>query len=293
MSVLLSVILRLVFWVGVMCLIAGIVLVGPRRLYDLAHDFVPILRDAKPQITMLLAVLIASALGRGALQSVSEVVGFRMTGTIYALEGGFVAWMQANYVTPELTFYFSWIYIYGYVFLLVFPFIAYAALPRTTAFKRLIVAYALNYGIGLLFYTLILAHGPRNVMPDVVTSLLYTFNPDFQALTSEVNENTNVFPSLHTSLAVTAATFGVLTRREYPIWAILSTWLAASVMVSTMYLGIHWLVDVIGGIGLALGCVYLSYRFVDEGDEEDPAETIDASATGDVEGRTPAADGGE
>ena len=269
MSVLLSVVLRLVFWVGVMCLIAGVALVGPRRLYDLAHGVVPILRDAKRQIAGLLVVLVASALGRGALQSLSEVVGFRMTGTIYALEGGFVAWMQANYVTPELTFYFSWIYIYGYVFLLVFPFIAYAALPRTTTFKRLIVAYALNYGIGLLFYTLILAHGPRNVMPDVVTSLLYTFNPDFQALTSEVNENTNVFPSLHTSLAVTAGLFAVLTREEYPAWTPIAVWLALSVTVSTMYLGIHWLVDVIGGVGLAVACVYLSYRIVDPTGERD------------------------
>jgi len=31
-----------------------------------------------------------------------------------------------------------------------------------------------------------------------------------------------------------------------------------------MYLGIHWLTDVIGGTALALGAVYLSYRLVDE-----------------------------
>jgi len=33
---------------------------------------------------------------------------------------------------PELTVYFSAVYVYGYVFLLAFPFLAYLALPRTT-----------------------------------------------------------------------------------------------------------------------------------------------------------------
>ena len=292
MSVLLSVILRLVFWVGVMCFIAGIALIGPRRLYEVAHEVVPILRDAKVPIAGLLVVLVASAVGRGALQTLSELVGFELTGAIFALEGNFVGWIQANFVTTEATIYFSWIYIYGYVFLLVFPFIAYAALPKTTMFKRLIVAYALNYAIGLVIYTLVFAHGPRNL--DVATSLLYSFNPDFQALTSEVNENTNVFPSLHTSLAVTAGVFGILTRREYPIWVWLSVWLAVSVMISTMYLGIHWLIDVIAGIGLALACVYLSYRLIeDEDGAREPDDRPDELAAEPTDGAAVAGDGGD
>ena len=269
MSVLLAVLARIVLWVGAMCLVAGVAIVGPRRLYEFGHEIGSRLAEARRSIAALLGVVAFSAVGRGPLGSVSEVIGFRLTGTIYALEGEFVAWLQATFVTPELTMYFSWVYVYGYVFLLVFPFIAYGALSDTTPLRRLLMAYALNYGIGLLFYTLILAHGPRNVMPDVVTSLLYTFNPDFQVLTFEVNENTNVFPSLHTSLAVTAGLFAVLTREEYPAWTPIAVWLALSVTVSTMYLGIHWLVDVIGGVGLAVACVYLSYRIVDPTGERD------------------------
>jgi len=165
---------------------------------------------------------------------------------------------------PELTVYFSAVYVYGYVFLLAFPFLAYLALPRTTTLKRLVVAYALNYAIGLVLYTVVLAYGPRNVMPDMVTPLLFTHNPGIMALTGEINEATNVFPSLHTSLSVTVGTFAVLTRREYPLWTPIAAWLAVSVVIATMYLGIHWLTDVIGGTALALGAVYLSYRLVDE-----------------------------
>jgi hypothetical protein len=45
-----------------------------------------------------------------------------------------------------------------------------------------------------------------------------------------------------------------------------------------MYLGIHWLTDVIGGIALALGSVYLSYRFVDEEGETDRDVDVDGTA---------------
>jgi membrane-associated phospholipid phosphatase len=276
MSPLLSVVGSLVLWVGGALLVAGAAIVGPHRLARLRTELAPRLWSVRRPLVALGAVLLASAVGRSALQTVSELFGLRLTGLIYAIEGNFVAWVQATFVTPELTVYFSGIYVYGYVFLLVFPFVAYLALPDTTTLKRLIVAYGLNYSIGLVVYTVVYAHGPRNLMPDMVTSLLFTYNPDFMALTSEVNEAANVFPSLHTSLSVTVATFAVLTREEYPRWTPVALWLATSVVIATMYLGIHWLTDVIGGIVLALGCVYLSYRFVDEEGEGEPEGDVDA-----------------
>ena len=275
MNSLLSVVGSLVLWVGGALLVAGATIVGPRRLARLRTELAPRLWSVRQPLAALGAVLLASAIGRGALQTVSELFGLRLTGLIYAIEGDFVAWIQATFVSPELTVYFSGIYVYGYVFLVAFPFVAYLALPDATTLKRLLAAYGLNYSIGLVIYTIVYAHGPRNLMPDTVTSLLFTYNPDFMALTSEVNEAANVFPSLHTSLSVTVATFAVLTREEYPRWTPVALWLSTSVVLATMYLGIHWLTDVIGGIALALGSVHLSYRFVDE------AETTDDEVDGD------------
>ncbi|MES3161559.1 MAG: phosphatase PAP2 family protein [Halorubrum sp.] len=283
MTPLLSVALRVLAWVGALTLVAGVTILGPRRLYDAAGNLARYLLEAKAYVGALLAVLVVSAVGRGALETLSRLVGVELTGLIYAFEGGFVGWLQ-TFATPELTLYFSWVYVYGYAFLLFFPLVAYAALPRSTTLKRLMVAYTLNYAIGLLMYTLVVAHGPRNVMPDLVTSLLYTFNPDFQALTGEINEPTNVFPSLHTSLSVTVAAFAVLTYDEYRVWAPVATWLAASVVVATMYLGIHWAVDVIGGIALALGCVYLSYRIVEWEERSDSDDAAVSAARVDETG---------
>ena len=271
MSPFLSVVTSVVLWVGAALIVAGPAIIGPRRLAELRGDIGSRLWSVRRPAAGLAAVLLVSAVGRSALQTVSELFGLRLTGLIYAIEGDFVAWIQATFVTPELTVYFSGIYVYGYVFLLSFPFVAYLALPDATTLKRLIVAYALNYSIGLVIYTVVYAHGPRNLTPDMVTSLLFTYNPDIMALTSEVNEAANVFPSLHTSLSVTVATFAVLTRGEYPRWTPVALWLSTSVVLATMYLGIHWLTDVVGGVALALGSVYLSYRIVDRAADDEVA----------------------
>jgi len=219
------------------------------------------LSDSKRELVALGVVLVASAVGRSSLQTVSELFGLKLTGFIWALEGNFVEWFQQTYASPELTAYFSWVYVYGYAFLLAFPFVAYLALSRTETLKRLLIAYALNYAIGLVIYTVVFAHGPRNL--DVGASLLFTHNPDFSALTSQVNEATNVFPSLHTSLSVTVALLARRHRSAYPRWFPVAVLVAASIAIATVYLGIHWLTDVVAGVGLAVGSVAFARRYVE------------------------------
>ena len=243
-------------------IVAGVAIVGPRRLRGIARTVPRHLREVAPYMAALGGVLLVSAVAREGLQSVSELYGLYLTGTIFAIEGEFVAWLQ-SYATDEVTRLLSWTYVYGYAFLLVFPLLAYAALEESTQLKRLLAAYTLNYAIGLVVYTIVFAHGPRNVMPDMVTSLLYTTTPDFQYLTTEINVNTNVFPSLHTSLSVTVAALAYRTRDVYPSWAVLSGVLATGVVFSTMYLGIHWALDVVAGIVLALACVWLVCEYID------------------------------
>jgi len=281
MTPFLSVLTSVVAWVAAMLAVASAVVIGPARLRAAWGGLRERIWDVRQAAAILGVVLLASAVGRSSLQTVSKLFGFQATWLISKLEGGFVAWVQATFATPELTAYFSWVYVYGYAFLLAFPVIAYLALPRTTTLRRVLVAYALNYGIGLAFYTLIFAHGPRNVMPNMVTPLLFANHPDVMALTSEVNVESNVFPSLHTSLSVTVGTFAVLTREEYPRWTPVGVWLALSVVIATMYLGIHWLTDVVAGFALAFGSVFLAHRFVDSrSDAAEPSGDADEAPPG-------------
>jgi len=208
------------------------------------------LRLVFPYLLLFAVVLSVNSVLRDIGPELSWIIGWRITGWIASVEGTFVATIQ-GYAHPALTAYFSYSYIYGYIFLLVFPVFAYLVLPDTRPIRETVLAYSLNYAIGVTCYVLFIAYGPRNVMPDLVDQLLYTNWPESQLLTSEVNTNVNVFPSLHTSLAVTVAALAYRTRKAYPRWLPVSILLAISVTISTMYLGIHWGIDVLAGVALA------------------------------------------
>jgi membrane-associated phospholipid phosphatase len=206
-------------------------------------------------------ILAANGLVRDAGSELSWLIGLNITRRLYSLEGQFVATVQ-SFATPELTAFFGFMYVFGYAFLLVFPIVMYLFHDETEPLSTTLVAYSLNYVLGLVCYVLFVAYGPRNLMPELVESLLYASWPQSQLLTSQINVNTNVFPSLHASLAVTVAAIAYRFRETHRRWYPVAVFLATSICVSTMYLGIHWLLDVVGGVVLALLCVSVAARLV-------------------------------
>lgn len=246
--------------VSVACMLGAVTMVGRTRLTELAAEFKPRLRETAPYFAVLLGALVLNSSVRDYFQDMSRIINLNITHSIAAFEGEFVAVIQ-SFETELLTEYFSVVYIYGYVFLLVFPLLAYVALSDRTTLKQLIVAYSLNYVIGLTLYIIFIAYGPRNYDPLVFQNLLYDTHGQYQFLTGEVNSPMNVFPSLHTSLSATVALFAYKTREEYPYWLAVATVLAVSVVISTMYLGIHWATDVFFGLLLAGLCVSLAERY--------------------------------
>lgn len=254
---LVALIVRVAVTVGVMLAIAAVAIVGRTRLASVRAQYRERRRAIAPYLVVLAGVLVVNNATRKFAPEVSWLIRLNVTGIIYAIEGTFVAHLQ-SVATPLLTAYFSFMYVYGYVFLLAFPLVAYFALEETKFMRETCVAYTLNYGVGLLCYVAFIAYGPRNLMPDLVEPLLYASWPRSQFLTSQVNTNTNVFPSLHGSLSFTVALLAYRTREIYPAWSVVATIFAGSVIVSTMYLGIHWLIDVVAGGGLALFAVWVA-----------------------------------
>lgn len=216
-------------------------------------------REAAPYLGFLVGILAVNKVARDVGPEVSWIIGKNVTGVIYSLEGGFVAVVQ-SIETPALTAYLSGVYLFGYVFLLTFPFVAYATRSDEPALERAAVAFGVNYAVGLGCYVVFISYGPRNLIPDLVDPLLYATYPRAQLVTSQVNANTNVFPSLHTSLAVTVGGLAWQTREAFPRWTVIAVPLAVSVAVSTMYLGIHWGIDVLAGALMAWVIVGLASR---------------------------------
>ncbi len=273
--------MRLVFVVGqlvgsVVLLLAftTVIVVGRDRIVETRREYRQRFAAAAPYVGLLGVVLVANKIARDIGPDLSWLVGIRITGWLERIDGLLlwpffpddtpqaVVWLQSM-ATPELTAYFSFIYVFGYVLLLVFPFIACFALPRPHPLRRTIIAYSANYVIGVLCYIIFIAYGPRNVVVDQVDGLLFSQYTQYQFITEAVNDETNVFPSLHASMAVTASLLAWTTRDEYPAWVPISAVLAGSVVVSTMYLGIHWATDVVFGILLAWVSVAIGVRFED------------------------------
>ncbi|WP_232702937.1 phosphatase PAP2 family protein [Halobacterium wangiae] len=241
---------------------AVVVAVGVRNLTGALADARRRFVAVAPYLLPLAVVLAARRLALTVGPELSWYLEWNASGFIYALEGTTIVTIQ-SLSSPLLTEYFVFVYLYGYVFLLVFPLIAYFVLDDSDRLAELLAAYGLNYGLGLVCYVLIVAYGPRNVIPSAVESLLYTTYPTSQHLTGEVNLNTNVFPSLHASLSVTVALFAWRSRQRYPGWLFVATLLAVSVAAATMYLGIHWATDVAGGLLLAAGSYWLAIWLVE------------------------------
>ncbi|MFB6172654.1 MAG: phosphatase PAP2 family protein [Haloarculaceae archaeon] len=259
---LLSVVVTLLGVAGVLLATATTLFVGWRRLAGRLRHAPSVLRDLLPHLVVLVLVLLVNRIARHRGQDISWALGWNITDQIHMLEGGVVASIQ-SIAAPPLTAYFSFMYVYGYVFVTVFPFVAYFALEDTRPLKQTVLAYSLNYALGLVFYTLFISYGPRNLMPDQVQPLLYSSYPEVQLLTAMVNSNTNVFPSLHSSLSVTSALLAHRTADEYPNWYRIALVFAGSIVVSTMYLGIHWATDVVAGACLAYVCVRVAGRYAD------------------------------
>jgi membrane-associated phospholipid phosphatase len=86
-----------------------------------------------------------------------------------------------------------------------------------------------------------------------------------------------VFPSLHTSLSATVALLAARYRSTAPGWLPIAVIGAASVAVATMYLGIHWLTDVLAGFLLAAFSVGAGARFAERRHGEGETESRDQS----------------
>lgn len=261
---LLFVIATIVLVVIPLLIAATLVFVDRERLARARKEFRTRALSAFPFLVLLVVILGFNNRLRRTLHDISWWVGFEITPQIVAIEGHTVARIQEVIGGEWTLIFFSFMYVYGYVFLLVFPLIAYFLMDRLNMFKSLTVAYVLNYSIGLIFYTAFVAFGPRNVIPDDVGMLMHEAYPQLHLLTSEINEFTNVFPSLHTSLSATVMLFAWHTRKVYPRWVPIATFVGASVIMSTMYLAIHWIVDVVAGIGLAAFSYWIGVRMIED-----------------------------
>ncbi|EFM09331.1 phosphoesterase PA-phosphatase related protein [Paenibacillus curdlanolyticus YK9] len=176
--------------------------------------------------------------------------GPNFTSFFKSIEGNFVATIQHTFHNDVITTFVSFTYV------VVFQAIMLASIGIYTykseskkMFYATCYAIMLNYLIAIPFFLFFPINEVWSYDPNVKFLMLDVF-PTFETEYRALSGLNNCFPSLHTSLSVTMAVLAL--RSGNKRWAALVCTFAAVIIFSIFYLGIHWLIDMCGGMLLGL-----------------------------------------
>lgn len=160
-------------------------------------------------------------------------------------------WFFRLWQPDWLTGYFQWVYLNGFT---LSYWICVIRAFFTKDVKKLALysmgGYLLQVPLILPFYNTILLQEVWYVegTPDLLERVL---TPAEQYTTAW-----NCFPSMHTSIAFAALVLAMREKSKSFRWVI--GIYSSSIIISTMYLKIHWVIDVLGGMLFAYACVRLA-----------------------------------
>jgi len=191
---------------------------------------------------------------------------------------GFYQAVQSAFLSPDLTDVMT--FLYG----LHFPLIIIASVvfwyANRTIYKRYVYSLVAVSYVSLLFY--IIAPSAPPWYNGVVTNLLASTSSqagssgiigEFAKIGSMIeSDKFAAFPSLHAAYAVL---FGYFTIKLKKIYAVVSVPIVGGILFSTVYLGQHYIIDLIGGTAVAACCVFIMTRTIRR--QVEPAITIESS----------------
>ncbi len=187
----------------------------------------------------------------------THLVGIDFAESIQVIENGVVYWFSQNW-TPALVYFFVFIYIVVYPFTLWFSPLYFIITDDKQAIKTLAYGLVFIYAIALPFY---LFFPVTNVYTFYAAeSALETVIPSVENFFYSTTTPNNCFPSLHVAVTLLIAKSVSMTKNKKYTYFVY--FCAVSVILSVIYLAIHWITDVLGGILLAFGVFYLLKKFI-------------------------------
>jgi len=189
--------------------------------------------------------------------AVTEWVGHDYAKNIKAIENGVVYWFSQNW-TPGILHFFVLIYIVIYPFTLWFSPLYFTIANKKKSLKSLAYGLLIIYLVALPFYLF---------MPITNVYTFYNTNSALEAVIPNIEQffystttTNNCFPSLHTAMTILVAYCLSLTGNKK--LKIFGYFVMVTVIISVIYLSIHWLTDVLAGSLLALGAIFLLKRYI-------------------------------
>lgn len=189
----------------------------------------------------------------------TNMIGDTFTPSIQFIEDGVVHWFSQLW-TPVLIYFFVFVYIGLYPFMLWFTLLYFIMVNEKKAMKTFACSLVGIYAIALPFYLFVPI---TNVYSYYGTpSALNMVIPSIEQFFYTTTTTNNCFPSLHVAVSLLLVKTVSLTNNKRFIY--LTYFCAICVICSVIYLAIHWITDVIGGILLTVGVFYLIKHFMKE-----------------------------
>ncbi|HHH80293.1 MAG TPA: phosphatase PAP2 family protein, partial [Thermoplasmatales archaeon] len=173
----------------------------------------------------------------------TSLVGRDFASLFESLEGDTVFWFSLHW-SPVLLLFFVIIYLVVYPFTLWFSPLLFVFSGEKNALRSLAYGLVVIYILSLPFY---LFFPVTNVYTHYnLSSALNNVIPSVENFFYATTTHNNCFPSLHVAMALLIAKSSSLTSNKR--YRFFTLFCAILVIASVIYLSIHWLIDVLGGV---------------------------------------------
>ena len=184
-----------------------------------------------------------------------------MTAYIYAVEGDIVLWIQQTFEHELLTSVLTHFYVAGYMMIIFCAFVYTCYFDDRHMADRLSLTLLLTYLLALPFYLFFNVRVTGDYIPAMET-LGYQLTPEIQTWFTRIDPFTNGMPSLH--MGIPFAIWYCYARNDldgrWKRWRYCLIGYTMLTSFTILYLGIHWVLDIIGGIAVGMLAVHISER---------------------------------
>ena len=187
--------------------------------------------------------------------------GLDMTPWIYAIEGDLVLHLQQFFEAEWLTTLLTHFYVAGFMFICYVSVFYFAYFDDRWISDRVTLTIAWVYIFAIPFYLFFNVRVTGDYIPEMET-LAYSLNPEIADWFRRIDPFTNCMPSLH--IGVPFSVWLCLKRfDEDERWALYRKIVLAYTILTCftiLYLGIHWILDIIGGMLVASAAVSMAEK---------------------------------
>jgi len=218
-----------------------------------------IIYNAKDALDQIDRILMASA-------------GFDMTPYIWAIEGNLVLWVQQTFQADWLSHVLTHFYVVGFMFICYVSIFYFAYFDDRWMADRIALSITYVYLFAVPFYLFFNVQVTGKTIPGMET-IAYSLTPEIADWFRRIDPFSNGMPSLH--IGIPFSVWLCLVRFDHDNrWKRYRLTVFAYIVLTAftiVYLGIHWFLDIIGGMLVAAVAVHYAdktangwWKFFDE-----------------------------